>query len=148
MAKNILVPIDGSENSFRAIDLAADLSQDKDDSLTLLHVVRRVRVPEELHRFLELEHIDAPPEWQYEQLVASEILRGGEQRARDRGIASVETVADHGDAAKTIAQVAQEKKADMIVMGSRGLGAIKGLTFGSVSQKVSHLAKQTVVTVS
>ena len=43
---------------------------------------------------------------------------------------------------------ARRKAADLIVMGSRGLGAVAGLAFGSVSQKVVHQAPCSVVTVS
>ena len=48
---------------------------------------------------------------------------------------------------KTIAGLAQDRKADAIVMGSRGLSDIKGLFLGSVSHKVSHLAECTCITV-
>lgn len=149
MPKKILIPIDGSENSFKAIDLAADLIHDSNDSAVLLNVVGRVSVPDELRRFLELENIDGPPEWQYEQLMSNGILKEAKRRAKARGISSVKTIVYRGDPAMTIVQAAADQKADLIVMGSRGLGAIKGLAFGSVSQKVSHLAKRpAVVTVS
>ncbi len=42
---------------------------------------------------------------------------------------------------------AWSSKADVIVMGSRGLGHIKGMLMGSVSHKVNHLAECTCITV-
>lgn len=148
MARKILIPVDGSGNSLKAVDLAADMVHDNDDSTILLHVAESVTVPDTLRRFLEVERIEGPPEWQYQQLLSSGILGEAERRAKERGIGSVRTVVASGDPAKTIVKSAADEKVDVIVMGSRGLGAIKGFAFGSVSQKVSHLAKSTVITIS
>ena len=52
-----------------------------------------------------------------------------------------------GDAAAAILEVAEEEKADLIVIGSRGLGRLKSLLMGSVSQKVAQLAGCTCMTV-
>ncbi|NIO03304.1 MAG: universal stress protein [Proteobacteria bacterium] len=56
-------------------------------------------------------------------------------------------VALQGDPAERIIEFAREKSVDMIVIGSRGLGPVKGLFLGSVSTKVCHLADCTCVTV-
>jgi len=45
-----------------------------------------------------------------------------------------------GDPAAEIIEIADKEKADLIIIGSRGLGAIKGVVLGSVSQKVTHHA--------
>ena len=52
-----------------------------------------------------------------------------------------------GDAAEAILSVAKAEGADLIVMGCRGLGPLKSLLAGSVSQKVNHLATATCITV-
>ena len=52
-----------------------------------------------------------------------------------------------GDPAAAILEVAKGRKADLIVMGSRGLGDLQGLLLGSVSHKVGHLADRTCITV-
>ena len=59
----------------------------------------------------------------------------------------MKTVAASGDPASRILETAAAEQADMIVMGSRGLGGLKGLLVGSVSNKVNHLAKCTCVCV-
>ena len=43
-----------------------------------------------------------------------------------------------GDPAAEIIEIAEKEMADLIVIGSRGLGTIKGVFMGSVSQKVAH----------
>jgi nucleotide-binding universal stress UspA family protein len=146
--KKILVPIDGSEQAFKAIDLAAELACNGNAEVVLLNVIGREQMPEAIRRFASVEHIDGPPEWQYEQLVAAGILKAGQQRARNKGIKTIDTRVRHGDSAKAIVEAASDKSIDMIVMGNRGLGKVKGLAFGSVSQKVSHLAPCSVITVT
>ncbi len=148
MSKKILVPIDGSEQAFKAIDIAAELAYNGSTEVVLLNVVGREQLPEAIRRFASVEHIDGPPEWQYEQLVAAGVLKAGQQRARSKGIQSIDTRVRHGDPAKAIVEAASDQSIGMIVMGNRGLGSVKGLAFGSVSQKVSHLAPCSVITVT
>jgi nucleotide-binding universal stress UspA family protein len=148
MNKKILVPIDGSEQAFKAIDVAAKLAHDDNVEIVLLNVVGREPLPEAVRRFAEVEHIEGPPEWQYEQMVAAGVLKAGQKRARNKGIKSVDTRVRHGDPTKAIVEAASFDYIDMIVMGNRGLGSVKGLAFGSVSQKVSHLAPCSVITVT
>jgi len=147
-SKKILVPIDGSEEAFRAIDLAAELAYKGNAEVVLLNVIGREQLPDAIRRFAGVEHIDGPPEWQYEQLVAAGVLKAGQQRARDKGIKTIDTRVRHGDSAKAIVEAASDKSIDMIVMGNRGLGSVRGLAFGSVSQKVSQLAPCSVITVT
>ena len=70
------------------------------------------------------------------------------ERLQARGIQNIDTFVRTGDVAKTINAVAAEAGVGLIVMGSRGLGSLLGLAFGSVSQKVSHGAPCQVITVS
>ena len=60
---------------------------------------------------------------------------------------TIKCVTGSGDAASAILAAAEEEGADLIVMGSRGLGAFRSLLVGSVSQKVSHLADCSCITV-
>lgn len=52
-----------------------------------------------------------------------------------------------GPEAESILRAAEKSKADLIVMGTRGLGALKGLLVGSVSRKVIHYASCPVMVV-
>jgi nucleotide-binding universal stress UspA family protein len=149
MVKSILVPTDGSEHADKAIAFAADIAQKYDARVSLLHVMSDLgsgRVPEELRGLARLEHVEIT-ERDIRQSAANELLHRAERRAREHGAARVERVIEHGDPTRRILDCARAREADLIVMGSRGLGDLKGLLLGSVSHKVGHLAKCTCVTV-
>lgn len=146
MTRKILVPVDGSEHSYRAIDIAAELANEDDDVL-LFTAVGRGDLPETIKQYARVESIEGPPDWQYEQLVASGVLNAAKDYAKEKGIQRVDTSTRSGDPAQSIIDVAAAKAVTMIVMGNRGRGAVKGLAFGSVSQKVNYGAKCSVVTV-
>ncbi|MBT4581371.1 MAG: universal stress protein, partial [Gammaproteobacteria bacterium] len=63
------------------------------------------------------------------------------------GVKKVTSMITEGDPADVILNTAVNCKADMIILGSRGLSDFKGLLFGSVSHKVSGQADCTCVTV-
>jgi nucleotide-binding universal stress UspA family protein len=148
MSKTIVVPIDGSESALQALDVAAELAPSEDDKIILLTVIGNKDVPKELQRYLEVEHVKGPPEWEYDQLIGTGIMDEGKKRLHDQDIHHMTTLVERGDPAKMIATTANQHSADMIVMGNRGLGNVTGLVFGSVSRKVNHLAGCTVVTVN
>ena len=147
MNENILVPLDGSDASFKALDLAADLAMRYGSKLHLLHVTQSREIPAALRHWAQVEHVQSPPEWLLEEAVAENVLTGAEDRARARGVESIERSADHGDIATCIIEAAKGHHADMIVMGTRGLSDLEGLVLGSVAHKVTHHAPCTVVTV-
>lgn len=147
MIKNIVVPLDGSDTGFKALDLACDLAQKYEVTLLLLHVVPRRELPESVRHFAQVEGIDGPPELVYEKVVAKNVLESGMRRAREQGVKSLSELIEYGDPARTIVDIATRKNADTIIMGTRGLGDIKGLMMGSVAHKVGHLADCTVISV-
>ncbi len=169
--KTILVATDGSDHARRAVDLAADLAAKYSAKVILLHVLLRGHLPEGLMRAAEVEHIahpgpEGPPSLaimpqdimarversvqaplEVLEYIASNVLADAEAAVRAKGVTEVEAVVEQGDTAQYILEKAAQTDADMIVMGRRGLGGLEGLLMGSVSQKVSHLASCTCVTV-
>ncbi len=142
MISHILTPVDGSEASLRAVDLAADLANTYGAKLTLMHVLAHfgsAQIPEELLEYSEIEHVRVT-EMDVLRSVSNEILKHAQAKAFDLGVKQVATTDDVGDAAKHIVSYAKEHAADLIVMGTRGLGVAKELMLGSVSHKVIHLA--------
>ncbi len=131
-----ILAVDGSDNSYEAVHIMKYLA--RAEQLTLLHAldVSRPAYPEML------------PE------VAEEIYKTLEQSMKEDGerlLKRVETLLPlHagpttkqlriGSPAKTILSMAEEQKADLIVMGAKGLGPIKERLLGSVSHRVLTLA--------
>jgi nucleotide-binding universal stress UspA family protein len=146
MFDTILVATDGSHHAEKALDIACDLAEKYGSSLTILSVFRHHSTPGRTHSMVggisELE----PPDVTLGKL-AREVMDTAITRARQKGIQQVEGLVRRGPPARTIVQVAKERRADAIAMGSRGLGDAEGLLLGSVSHKVSSLAECTCITV-
>jgi len=133
----ILVALDGSEFSLKALEFAIDIAKKYRSQLVLVHVVMRqiyaINPPEAgiiagtaIVRELETE--------------GRAILAKGEETVRSQGL-SVEVRLRQGVPAEELLRAAVDEKADLIVLGSRGLSQVKAFLLGSVSDKVSHHAK-------
>ena len=147
MTKTILVATDGSDHAERAVAMAVDLAGIHEGRIVLLHVLPDVvneRVPKHLEKLVELERVDLG-----EALngIGDTIVNQAQRQALELGAKDIETVVTTGNPAKQILESADLYNADFIVMGGRGLGNLEGLFLGSVSHKVTHLAKQTCITV-
>ena len=145
MFHTILVPIDGSEHSRVALCVACKLARQEDGRLILLHI------PEALpHEPLLVWGIGAVPlesTMEKRDEVGQTLLDHAIEEARALGIEQAKPELARGDPSQTILAAAEEHGVDTIVMGSRGLGDLKGLVVGSVSHKVSHGAECRVITV-
>ena len=149
MTQTFLIPTDGSEHAKKAVTFGADLAQKYGANVILLHVMKELgseRIPADLRGFAHGEHI-ALNKRDILESVANQIMHSAEAIAREHEAPAVETQIEVGDPAAAILEVAKGRKADLIVMGSRGLGDLRGLLLGSVSHKVGHLADCTCITV-
>ena len=137
MFSRILVGLDGSEYSLKALEFAVDLAKKYSSQLVLVHVVMRqiyaINPPEAgilagtaIVRELEAE--------------GKAILAKGEETVKAQGL-PVEARLRQGVPAEELLRAAADEKADLIVLGSRGLSQVKAFLLGSVSDKVSHHAK-------
>ncbi len=161
MIRTIVTPIDGSVHAQMALDMSTDLAARYDAQLVLLNIgVRDDNVPEELYNAASRELKEAEssgqetgvPPHQSQRLrvlgyLGHMLLGNAQQQAQSKGVKRVETVIDLGDAGERILHHAKQRSADLIIMGSRGFGELKGLVLGSVSHKVFHLAPCSCVTV-
>lgn len=147
MAK-IVVGIDGSPGSAAALRFALEEARLRDATL---HAVHAWEVP--LRPGEETSYVTVGEPSESHDLEA--VMRNLDERAREALVASLgdadtsgvrfraESV--EGSAADAILAAAED--ADMIVVGSRGHGTLRGLVLGSVSQKVAHHARCPVVVV-
>lgn len=170
MAGKILVATDGSRTGGRAVEYATELSKALGSDLCIVHVLLHGRPTQELKRLAEIENIvkaaELPdvflagglssPSRSVEQeledirvigAIGEGILAQAREYAEAGGASNVTTRACAGDYADKVLDVAEEEHADMIVVGSRGLGRVREALLGSVSQKILHHAPCTVVVV-
>jgi len=147
MVKKILIATDGSDHARRAVLFAADFASRYDASVHVVHVVQEDRIPSQLEKFMESEHIEKPPIRAYLETVGHKITDEAKRELAKQGVREIETVLLIGDAPQEIIDFARKQKIDVIVMGSRGLGRLKELLVGSVTQKVFHAAPCTCLIV-
>lgn len=145
MINNILVPVDGSEHSRKALELGSDLAVKYDADLHLLYVVH----PAVEAQAMVLGAAAVTLEASLEELeeAGAKVIDAARRLAASHGCEKIHSEVTDGPPAKRILERARDVEADMIVMGSRGLSDFAGLLVGSVSHKVSHLAECTCVTV-
>lgn len=148
MFRRILLAVDGSKHAMRAAVAAIDLAQQYGSALDVITVVKKpsTEISEQLRHYMAVENIPATLEEMVDRR-SQEILAQVEDHARKKGLSEIRKVAKLGQPARTIVDHAAQIGADLIVMGSRGLGDIEGLLLGSVSHKVSTLAKCSCLTV-
>ena len=136
MYEHILLAVDGSEPSNRAVLAAAELAHRLDTEILVVHVRER-----EPTRYVGVE-LESNEE-------ASDLVDEAVRTLKDAGLSARGEVhgAIYGRAARVILELAAENGTGLIVMGSRGLSDLAGLVLGSVTHKVLHLAHCPVLVV-
>jgi nucleotide-binding universal stress UspA family protein len=172
MITHILVATDGSPNAGRAIDFAIDLASHYNSRISVVYVVTSGKVSESLLHLAEVEHIvdsgeksSAPATTTFPSYLVSELGNSGakthgaltkigdylvgkaDKNARVSGVKNIKTYVKNGDAAEVVLEIAKDNEVDVIVTGNRGLGNLTSLLLGSVSYKISQLAKCTCINV-
>ena len=146
--RKILVAIDGSETAWKALDIACDVAAKYAAELIILHVVADPRLPPNLHRYAEAEHLQGSRGHLYYDMVVDKLADEARARAKANGIGEPLVLCPKGDAASVILDLAASLAVDAIFMGKRGLGPFKEMMLGSVSHKVASLAPCSCVTVT
>ncbi len=129
--KRILVPVDFSPSANQAVQFAIDLARRYDAALDLVYVYQSVAyalpegyvliTPDQLNEILQ---------------VFEKQLEAAKQEAQKAGVANVETALLQGYPINEILRRAEERHADLIVMGTHGRSGIKRLVLGSVAENV------------
>ena len=125
MYKHILVPVDGSDNSLRAMKDAIKVAS-AESQIEILHVSPTGHIASEILKAGTLDEYNE----QNRQNFARE-----EAAVKSSGIAYKVTI-EYGEAGKTIAKYANDNNVDLVVIGCRGLTALQEMVFGSVSTYV------------
>ena len=148
------MPLDGSDHSLRALEIAIQIAKKFGSKITLIHVysvaVRPVMMseptapttigvpvmtPEEVARVVEAARKSG-----------KRVLEDGKRRVEANGV-DVNTRLEEGHAVGEIMRLAKEGGYDLIVMGARGISRIREIILGSVSESVLHHATCPVLVV-
>ena len=140
--KSILVPVDFSKSSQRALETGCELSKTFQIPLTLFHayVIPTYPLPEGF----VLPSPEAVTEIMDKTQRAMNDMR---DLAAKMGAKNVEAVISEGVAFAEIVRVARERNVDLIVMGTHGRTGLKHALLGSVAEKVVRKAPCPVLTV-
>ena len=147
MISKILIAVDGSPHSLKGVTMGAQIATGLDARVVLLHVVKREALHAGLEEFARAEHIKVPLDIDILKEGARHLLRTSLEAARATGVKDIESEVEEGPIARTIVARAEHHNADLIVVGSRGMGDIEGLLRGGVSHRVEILAKCPVLVV-
>ncbi len=140
MIESILVATDASPAANRALALAIDMSLKHAATLEIIYVVRDMQVPAELRKMVEVEEM-ADARGEILMFIANQVLSDASSRAEKKGVKAVRTHVGKGDPAGAIINHAKRRKCDLVILGTRGMGNVRGLLLGSVSRKVVNLCK-------
>ena len=136
MFKTIVLALDGSEGSARAIPLAVELARRGDAKILIAHVEE------------DVVGKGGGPVRAAEDEIQAEIRR----RAQELTAQGIETSVEVrqimlGGPAHAIEEIADAAGADLIVVGTRGHSPVAGLLLGSVTQRLLHIAGRPVLVV-
>lgn len=173
MFKTVLVAVDGSSHAQKALAAAAEIAVKFRARVVLVHTLLRDQAPEDLRRIPEMKglskalraellriermpvslaamgagdvHIPVPRE--VLEGLGQQILKNARAVVTRKGVKNVTTKLESGDPATRLLARAKSERANLIVLGSRGFGRLKGILMGSVSQKVGQLATCACLTV-
>lgn len=133
--QRIVVGTDGSDTSLRAVDRAGALAADSSAQLII------VCAYEPASRDEVNAAADALKDDAYQVVgsaPAESVLRGAADRARSGGANKIDTLAVQGNPVDVLRKAAEDRDADLLVVGNVGLNTLSGRLLGSVPQSVAR----------
>ncbi len=132
--KMIVCAFDGSDNAMKAAESAAELAKKYEAKLSLVYVVEPYAPPVDLPGISFVDWVEP------HRTAAARLLSDAASHLRDKREVTPQVEVRVGNPAHEIVSYAQERGADLIVVGSRGHGTMKRLLMGSVADRVVHLS--------
>ncbi|AZT82447.1 universal stress protein [Marinobacter sp. NP-4(2019)] len=147
MFKKILVAVDGSKTSLKALDKAIEFQKlTPETEIYILCVYKHHSLFEASLSIGRPADMDIPDKVLSEY--AKEVVNHAKDMAKEHGATKVRGFVKSGRPSRVIVKFAQEKGADLIVVGTRGTHSDKdGMLLGSVSHRVASNAKCPVLVV-
>ena len=138
--RTIIVGVDGSEQSYRAVRLSAELASKVEAKLVLAYVIRPVMVGATAYAF------PSSQQEQEERKAAEQLLRGAFDKSELPASACEQRILT-GSPAEALADAAMAKEVFFVVVGNRGLGAVKRMLLGSTADRLVHICEKPVLVV-
>ena len=130
-------------SSYRAVDRAAEIAADAGATLLIICAYHVERDTDDADHALGESSaymvVGSSP--------AEQKLEVGRGRAADAGATTIETIALEGSPVEVVTRVIGDRKADLVVVGNRGLNSLAGRLLGSVPQGISRRASADVLIV-
>jgi nucleotide-binding universal stress UspA family protein len=136
--QKILVPVDGSDFSIKAVENAVAIAEKFNSTVDLLAVIE---IPTDKN--VVVSEVGIVPGLVVDTLNAETEELFAKLKSQYPNV-TLNTLIRSGHPAREIVEESQNGY-DLIIIGSRGLGEIKGFLMGSVSDRVSHHAKCSVM---
>jgi nucleotide-binding universal stress UspA family protein len=143
--QTVVVGTDGSDSSYLAVERAARIAADTGATLVIACAYHPTR-PEEVSRATDELGSDVA----YQVVGSSpaeDSVRTASERARRQGATKVDTVVVDGEPVPTLIRVVEERAADLLVVGNRGLNTLAGRLLGSVPSEAARKSKVDVLIV-
>ena len=125
---NILVPVDGSKYSEKALLHACDMARNYQSRLTLLYVVEKTA---------QLNLLDRKEYLKLLRKFGNRVLVQAKKTAAQFGIDST-ILMKEGNIHNEIINLAKKEQCNLIIIGSKGLGAVGRFFLGSISNKLAN----------
>lgn len=138
--KRILVATDGSEAAVEATRCAIELAAEENAELVVAHVVRELDLVPGSVLQIGGAFPHQPDAHDFE------VLRDAAALAQEHGVTAT-TVLLRGETVEEVVRYADDRAVDLVVVGTRGLGAVRRALLGSVSQGLLRESRRPVLIV-
>lgn len=133
---NILVPVDGSKTSKKALEKAIKIAQQNHGKIYILNAIERIAL-----------NVQAVVDFDMAKKQSKKLLKEYEDLVKGNNI-DCKTILEFGVAKKIIISNSYKYNADLIIIGRRGLNKLERLVVGSTSSYVISHANMDVLVVS
>ena len=135
--RKILVPLDGSIYSEKALDRACEFVTGFNSNLTLIYVVEKS---------IPINLLDRKEYLEILRKFGNKVLEKAMTKLSKKGI-TAKIILKEGNITNEIEKIAKKEKFDLIIVGNKGLGSVSRLLLGSVSNKISQSSSCSVLIV-
>ncbi len=134
----ILLATDGSEHSMKTVDKSIELARKLEAEVTALYVIEgNPQIGYDLFAAYKTTEDEL-------EKLGKAILEKAAQPFQEQGIA-VNTRLEKGHPSEIICGIAEKENFDYVILGSRGLGGVREMLLGSVSNAVAHCIKTSII---